>query len=50
MIMEKNLLILNSRLVTYNFENGDAANYSFKDEIPAGIYADFCISLSEVDV
>ena len=37
-------------VMVYNFENGDASNYSFEDEILAGIYEDFCINLSEVDV
>ena len=37
-------------VMVYNFENAGVENYSFKDEIPAGLYADFWINLSEIDV
>ena len=37
-------------VMVYNFENSGVENYSFKDEIPAGLYADFWINLSEIDV
>ena len=38
-------------LVTvYNFQNDSAANYAFNDSIPAGIYPEFSINLSTLDI
>ena len=37
-------------VMVYNFENASVENYSFEDVIPAGLYTDFWINLSEVDI
>lgn len=38
-------------LVTvYDFQNGDAANYTFSDDIPVHIYTGFCINLSGLNL
>lgn len=38
-------------LVTvYNFENDSAANYTFEDPVPAGIYPGFVIDFSTLDL
>lgn len=39
------------KLVTvYNFQNDSAANYSFSDNIPVGIYSGFSIDFSMLDI
>lgn len=38
-------------LVTvYDFQNGSADNFTFSDDIPAGIYPGFSINLSSLDI
>lgn len=38
-------------LVTvYDFSNDSAANYTFSDDIPVGIYSDFSINLSALNI
>ena len=38
-------------LVTvYNFQNDSAANYIFADSVPVGIYSEFSINLSTLDI
>jgi len=38
------------RIMVYNFEVEDTAEYSFADEVKAGIYPDFSIDFSRVDL
>ena len=38
-------------LVTvYNFQKDNAANYTFFDDVPVGIYPGFCINLSTLNI
>ena len=36
------------KIVVYNFEHGDMKEYSFSEQVPAGIYEDFRIDFSEI--
>ena len=37
-------------VIVYEFKNNTAANYTFTDDIPTGIYPGFSINLSKLDI
>lgn len=39
-----------NRILVYNFESEDTGDYSFNDSVKAGIYPDFSIDFSELDI
>ena len=41
---------LKKTVVVYHFETDDYAEYSFADKVPAGIYEDFEIDFTQVDI
>lgn len=42
--------LLKKTVVVYHFETDDYAEYSFADKVPAGIYEDFEIDFTQVDI
>ncbi|RKI22791.1 Uma2 family endonuclease [bacterium 1xD8-6] len=39
-----------SLVTVYDFQNDNATNYTFSDDIPASIYPGFCINLSTLNI
>lgn len=39
-----------NRILVYNFENEDTVEYSFEDSVEAGIYEDFSIDFSQLNI
>lgn len=39
-----------NRITVYNFESEDTGDYSFTDSVPSGIYADFAIDFSKLNI